>query len=163
MKRIAFAVAAFVFSIVGTDAIAAPAGSSCATAIHLYSDSTYVSDTTATTNWMTSFGPLVSPSNDELYTFTAGPQPLGTITPTASSYQFAMYLLSSCADSGTEPAPILATGTVGSPIDLHTLTNGAVYYLAVTGAAAAGSTANGTVAFDNGGFLPVTLRTFTVD
>ncbi|HEX5124956.1 MAG TPA: hypothetical protein VFV97_17055 [Rhodanobacteraceae bacterium] len=162
MKRIAFAVAALAISSVGTEARAAPEGASCASAVVLASNSTYVSDTTQTTNWMTSFGPLVSPSNDQLYTFIAGPQPLGTITPTASSYQFAMYLIDSCADSGTEPPPIRATGTVGNPIDLSSgIVTGARYYLAVTGAAAAGSGANGTVNFT--GSWPVTLQNFTVD
>src|SRR3954463_12438960 len=100
MQRIVLAVAVLTASIVGSDALSAPAGASCAAAITLASNSSYVSDTTTTTNWMTSFGPLVSPANDELYTFTAGAQPLGTITPTAASYAFAMYLIPSCSDSG---------------------------------------------------------------
>jgi hypothetical protein len=164
MKRIAFVVVSVIVSTVGPQALAAPAGASCATAIHLFSNTFTTSDTTGTTNWMTSFGPLVSPSNDQLYEFTAGPQPLGTITPTASSYQFAMYLIPSCADSGTEPAPFRATSTVGTPIDLSTgITQGAQYFLAVTGIAAGGAGANGTVTINNLGFLPVTLQTFTVE
>jgi hypothetical protein len=164
MKRIALAVALLSVLSVGPEALATPAGASCASAITLASNTTYVSDTTGTTNWMTSFGPLVSPSNDQLYTFVAGPQPLGTIVPTASNYQFAMYLIESCVDSGTEPAPIKATATVGTAIDLSTgITEGARYYLAVTGTAAGGGGANGTVAFDDDLFIPVTLQTFTVD
>ncbi len=163
MKRIAFAVAALIVSSIGTISLAVPAyAQTCAAAVTLASNTTYVSDTTGTTNWMTSFGPLVSPSNDMLYTFVAGPPPLGTITPTAASYQFAMYLIDSCADSGTEPAPIKATATVGTAIDLSTgITTGARYYLAVTGIAAGGAGANGTVNFN--GFWPVTLQSFTVD
>jgi hypothetical protein len=135
----------------------------CASAVTIASNSSYVSDTTGTTNWMTSFGPLVSPSNDMLYTFVAGAQPLTTITPTASSYQFAMYLIPSCADAGTEPSPIKATSTVGTPIDLSTgITQGTQYYLAVTGIAAGGAGANGTVNFDTG-TLPVTLQSFEVN
>jgi hypothetical protein len=138
----------------------------CASASPIVSDSSYVSDTTGTTNWMTSFGPLVSPSNDMLYTFTAGAQPLGHIIPTASSYQFAMYLISACADSGTEGAPIRATGTVGSGIELGSgspaIVAGTQYWVAVTGAAAAGATANGTVNFDTT-TLPVTLQSFEVN
>lgn len=161
MKRFAFAVVALVASFVAPQALAAPAGASCATAIHLSSNSSYVSDTRTTTNWMNIFGPLISPANDQLYTFTAGPPPLGTITPTAASYNFAMYLIPSCDDGGTEPPPIRATATVGSAIDLNSLTQGAVYYLAVTGAAAYGSTAVGTVTFES--FFPVMLQTFTVE
>jgi len=135
----------------------------CASAVTIASNSSYTSDTTTTTNWMTSFGPLVSPSNDMLYTFVAGAQPLGTITPTASSYQFAMYLIPSCADAGTEPSPIKATSTVGTAIDLSTgITQGTQYYLAVTGIAAGGAGANGTVSFDTT-TLPVTLQSFEVN
>ena len=135
----------------------------CGAAVTIASDSSYVSDTTGTTNWMTSFGPLVSPSNDMLYTFVAGAQPLGTITPTASSYQFAMYLIPSCADSGTEPSPIKATSTVGTAIDLSSgITAGSTYFLAVTGIAAGGAGANGTVNFDTT-TLPVTLQSFEVN
>jgi hypothetical protein len=138
----------------------------CASAVPIASDSTYTSVTTASTNWMTSFGPLVSPSNDNLYTFTAGAQPLGTITANSSDYQFAMYLLSACADSGTEGSPIRATGTVGGVIDLSTgspaIAAGTQYYLAVTGAASGGPTANGTVNFTTT-TLPVTLQSFEVN
>jgi hypothetical protein len=135
----------------------------CASAVTIASDSSYVSDTTGTTNWMTSFGPLVSPSNDMLYTFVAGAQPLGHINPTASSYQFAMYLIPSCSDAGTEPSPIKATSTVGTAIELQTgITQGTQYYLAVTGIAAGGAGANGTVNFDTT-TLPVTLQSFEVN
>jgi hypothetical protein len=162
MKRIALTFAALIILSFGSQALAAPAGASCATAIPLAANTTYTSDTTTTTNWMTSFGPLVSPSNDQLYTFTAGPQPRGTLTPTSASYQFAMYLIASCSDGGTEPSPIRATSTIGVGIDLSSgITQGSVYYLAVTGIAAGGAGANGTLTFD--GFVPVTLQTFTVD
>lgn len=135
----------------------------CAAAVTIFSNTTFTSDTTATTNWMTSFGPLVSPSNDMLYTFVAGPQPLGTITPTASSYQFAAYLIPSCADAGTEPSPIKATATVGTAIDLSTgITSGSTYYLAVTGTAAGGAGANGTTTF-NATVVPVMLQSFEVN
>jgi hypothetical protein len=135
----------------------------CAAATTIVSNSTFTSDTTGTTNWMTSFGPLVSPSNDMLYTFVAGAQPLGTITPRASSYQFAAYLIPSCADSGTEPSPIKATSTVGTAIDLSTgITSGSTYFLAVTGIAAGGAGANGTTTF-NATIVPVTLQSFEVN
>ena len=166
MTRITLTVAALFILGAGSDAFAATAGASCAAAITLASNTSYVSDTTTTTNWMTSFGPLVSPANDQLYKFTAGAAPLAPITPTAASYQFAMYLIPSCSDSGTEPSPIRATATVGSPIDLNNgsppITQGSVYYLAVTGIAAGGPGNNGTVNFDSA-YVPVTLQTFIVE
>jgi len=133
----------------------------CASATPIASNTSYVSDTTGTTDWMFQFGPLASPSHDMLYTFTAGAPPLGMITPTASSYLFAMYLIPSCADSGSEPSPIRATATLGRAIDLNGLTEGMRYYLAVTGTAAGGPGANGTVHFNTP--FPVMLQSFTVD
>jgi hypothetical protein len=117
---------------------------------------------------MLQFGPLSSGANDMLYKFVAGAQPLGTITPTASSYTFAMYLIPSCDDGGSEPVPIRSTATVGTPITLGdppppgqpSIAAGSTYYLAVTGTAAAGG--NGTVNFDTT-TLPVTLQSFEID
>ena len=138
----------------------------CASAVTIDSNSTYTADTTGTTNWMTTFGPLVSPSNDTLYKFVAGAQPLGTITPTASNYTFAMYLLPSCSDTGSEASPIRSTGTIGLAMDLSQgtvpINAGTTYYLAVTGAASGGAGANGTVTF-NTTTLPVTLQGFSVE
>jgi hypothetical protein len=110
---------------------------------------------------MTSFGPLVSPSNDVVYTLTAGANISGFLTPTASDYSFAMYLIPSCSPSGTEPVPIGATGTIGTGINVSGVAPG-VYYLAVTGSAAGGAGANGHLTFvpDIG---PVTLQSFEVE
>jgi hypothetical protein len=141
----------------------------CASAVPIASNTDYVSDTTGTTDWMHQFGPLGSGgSNDMLYSFVAGAQPLGTITPTASSYTFAMYLITSCSDTGTEPSPIRSTSTVGSAITLGdppppgqpSINAGSTYYLAVTGTAAAPG--SGTVNFTTT-TLPVTLQSFEVN
>jgi hypothetical protein len=137
----------------------------CADALPLTSNGTFTSDTTGTTNWLFTFGPVISPSNDQLYTFTAGPGPYGSITPTSASYQFAMYLIPSCADTGTEPTPIGNTATVGTGINLASIpsvTEGNTYFLAVTGTNAGGAGANGTVTFTTG-TLPVTLESFSID
>jgi hypothetical protein len=137
-------------------------GLSCASAIPVSSYSSYTSDTTNASNWMTSFGPLVSPSNDVVYKFVAGSQPLDPITPTSSNYSFAMYLIPSCSESGTEPVPISATATINQSLSLQTLTEGNTYYLAVTGTAAGGPGANGTLTF-GGLFVPVVLQSFEID
>jgi len=167
MNRITFAIAAVVMLSVGSEAAAREEGANCASAITLASNTIYTADTTSTTNWMTSFGPLISPSNDQLYTFFLSSQPYTTITPTVSNYTFAMYVIPSCADSGTEPPPIRATGTLGVGIDLSAgsppLTDNTRYYLAVTGAASGGAGANGTVTFSTGFGVPVTLESFTVE
>ena len=123
-------------------------GTSCATATILGGGLTYTADTTTAPNWMNSFGPLFSPSDDVVYRFVAGPTVDGFITPISSDYQFAMYLIPSCA-SGTEPVPIGETGTIGIGIDLLAsgVVSGNTYYLAVTGTAPGGPGANGTLNF----------------
>lgn len=124
-------------------------GTTCATANALAGDMTYASDTTAAPNWMSAFGPLLSPSNDVVYVFVAGPDVLGSIVPTAANYDFAMYLIPSCAGPGSQPQPIGATATLGRGIDLASsgVISGNTYYLAITGSASGGPGANGIVTF----------------
>jgi len=140
-------------------------GSSCTQAIPMGVNNftIYTADTTAATNWMTSFGPLVSPSHDLVYTFTPGPNVAGRITPISSNYAFALYLIPSCA-SGAEPVPIGATATIGVAIDVAAagVISGNTYYLAVTGIAAGGPGANGTVMFGDS-WIAVTLQSFEID
>jgi hypothetical protein len=155
-----------VLSCLFTDAYAQNGGTSCETATNFISGLSYTSDTTAAPNWMGSFGPLVSPANDVVYTFVAPASPDGDfiVTPAASNYQFALYLIASCT-SGAEPAPIGATATIASPItgsNLSTpLVPGHRYYVAATGAASAGAVANGTITFSTP--IPVELQTFDVE
>jgi hypothetical protein len=124
-------------------------GTSCATAPVLGGGTTYTADTRAAPNWIGAFGPLLSPSNDVVYVFVAGPDVEGSITPTASNYPFAMYLIAGCSGSGSESPPIGATATIGRGIDLVAsgVTSGNTYYLAITGPAAGGAGANGTLNF----------------
>src|SRR6185312_15938786 len=122
-------------------------GTSCSTAVELTGDTTFSADTTLTSNWMSSFGPLISPSNDVVYTFVAGPDVEGSIVPTVANYGFAMYLIDGCSESGAEPSPIGATATLGRGIDLAAsgVISGHTYYLAVTAPASGGGGANGTL------------------
>jgi hypothetical protein len=124
-------------------------GTSCATARVLTGDTTYAADTVSAPNWMGTFGPVASPSNDVVYMFVAGPNVSGSIIPTASNYPFAMYLIPDCSEAGSQPQPIGATATLGRGIDLAAsgVTSGNTYYLAVTGVAAGGPGANGTLNF----------------
>jgi len=139
-------------------------GTTCPTATQLVSHAIYTADTTSAPNWMTSFGPLVSPSNDVVYTFTTGTTVGGEITPTQTSYAFALYLFPGCA-AGAEPPPVGATATIGVGIDLagSGVVAGTTYFLAATGTAAGGATANGTVTFRTGATIPVTLQSFDVE
>lgn len=141
-------------------------GASCATAIPLTeADNGLVVDTTGATGWINNYGPLVSPSNDVVYTFTTpAAGATGSIAATAASYQFALYLLSSCT-AGAGPTPIGATATVGTPIQLSApvTSPSTQYWLAVTGTAAGGAGANGTVTLGIVPTLPVTLQSFEIN
>ena len=124
-------------------------GTSCDTALVLAGDTTFSSDTTAAPNWVSSYGPLLSPSNDVVYVFVAGPDVAGSITPTIGNYDFAMYLIPSCTASGSQVQPIGATATLGRGIDLVAsgVISGNTYYLAITGSASGGPGANGHLNF----------------
>lgn len=150
-----------VISLVVLPTAHAQSGQTCADAISPPAGNVTTVDTTTSTNWITSFGPLVSPSNDLMYTITIGPGVFGAITPLSTDYMFAMYLLDSCA-AGTGPVPIAATGTIGAGIPIDDLPEGVQYWIAVTGAAAGGPGANGTVTV-SWATTPVTLQSFDVD
>jgi hypothetical protein len=158
-------------ALLASAAHAGNGGTTCTTAVSLSSISSYTADTTAAPNWMSSFGPLVSPSNDVVYTFVAPADPSNfSVNPIATSYQFALYLIPSCNDpippnpSASEPTPIGATATVGGAINASNLSTplipGNQYFLAATGTAAGGATANGTVSFQLD--EPVSLQSFDV-
>jgi hypothetical protein len=99
-----------------------------------------------------------------MYTFTTGTTPpTGSITPTAASYPFAIYLLSDCSNGGTQAMPISQTTTVGTPLNLSGAEAAHTYYVAVTGTPAGGAGANGTLTIDVTPVLPVTLQSFEID
>ena len=136
-------------------------GSSCASAIPLRVGPINI-DTSTATGWINNYGPLVSPSNDIVYTFTTAPGFYGYITATASNYAFAVYVLSSCT-AGAGPPPIGATSTLNSPIELTSIVQpNTQYWVAITGTAAGGAGANGTVTLDVFA-MPVTLQSFQID
>jgi hypothetical protein len=139
-------------------------GTSCDTATEIGSGLWYA-DTTAAPNWMGSFGPLLSPSNDVVYKFVAPADPsLVAFIPATANYQFALYLIPSCAN-GAEPTPIGATATLARPINSTNidppLVPGHTYYLAVTGTAAGGAGANGRLTINTP--TPVELESFEVE
>jgi hypothetical protein len=145
-------------------AVRAQDGASCAMAYPMSSaPSTYPVDTTTGTNWINNYGPLVSASNDVLYTFTWGDEgKIGWITVTAANYPFALYVLDSC-NAGAGPVPIGATATVGTMIDLAPITSPHTqYWVAVTGTAAGGAGANGTATIEIF-TVPVELQYFDIE
>ncbi len=160
MKKLSALIALSMFV---APAVYAQAGGSCATAITLTPQEGLVVDTTGGTGWINSYGPLASPSNDVIYTFTSGAEaPTGSITATASTYPFAIYVLNTCA-AGAGQTPILSTATIGTPIPLNTLAPNTQYWVAITGTAAGGAGANGSVTLTVLPTLPVTLQSFQID
>jgi len=139
-------------------------GASCATAYSLAPGTVNV-DTTTATGWINNFGPLVSPANDVAYTFTTGSDlPTGTITPSAGSFLFGIYLLNSC-NAGAGPTPIATSSSNGEVIDLAAvpgISPNTQYWVVVTGVPAGGPGANGTVTLEITPTLPVTLQSFEI-
>lgn len=139
-------------------------GTSCATPIVAPFATPINTDTTGMPNSIGSFGPLPSPSNDAIYTFTfpTGGTQGGQATVTASSYSMAIYLLTSCTN-GASPAPIADwVGTGAGGFTMPALTEGTAYYIVISGDPTGGPGANGTSTWelDN---LPVTLQNFQID
>ena len=166
MKKLTALIAALAIGGFAVSAQAVPGGS-CGESVTLPPGAVGMTvDTTTTTNWIGLYGGSgSSPSNDFMTTFTTGATaPTGSITPTAASYPFAMYLLSACTP-GTDASLLAATGTVGSGINLGAVPVFAntTYWVAFTGAPLAPATANGTVTFDTPDPLPVTLQSFEIN
>ena len=164
MKKLSALIA---MSLFAASAAYAQDGGSCAGAITMSAPAPatiLTVDTTGGTGWINTYGPLVSPSNDIVYTFTTpAAGATGSITPTASNYPFAIYLLSSCT-AGAGPTPIGATATINSGINVASLTSPSTqYWVAITGTAAGGPGANGSVTLDLEPTLPVTLESFQID
>jgi hypothetical protein len=109
-------------------------GTSCEAAVALQGGVNYAARTNYSSNWMATFGPLPSPSNDVVYSFVASATSQGSIMPTATTYDFAMFIIPDCVE-GFEPASLAETRELGVGIDLSTigLVAGHTYYLAVTG------------------------------
>lgn len=124
-------------------------GATCASATRVRWLSTYVADTTSLPDWIIGFGPIPAPAHDAVYSFKPGPGSGGKFTALAADFDFVMYVIASCSETGMEPAPLVAIDSVGESIDLQAagLVQFQRYYLVVTGLPSAGSSANGTVTF----------------
>lgn len=159
MKKLAALIA---LGLVAAPVAYAQDGQSCAGAIPLSPNETVVADTTTSTDWIASYGPLNSAgSPDLMYTFTANGSPTGDIIPTATTFPFGLYLLNGCA-AGLAPNPIATTSTLNQGLHLAGLvTNGTQYWVAVTGQAF--TTNSGQLTFTTPDPLPVTLQSFEIN
>jgi hypothetical protein len=143
-------------------------GLSCATSI-VIPGGTQTYSTNTTTNGATiynNYGPLASPSNDAMYTFTTGataPGAGGTIRLDSADFSAATYLLDSCPAGLGGPTPIGVNATVGGQITLPALLANHQYYVAITGTAAGGAGAQGTVGWTISPPYPVELQSFEID
>ena len=142
-------------------ALAGPGGTTCATA-EVMVGNTYSGDTSAAGygNPVGGFGPLPSPSNDAIYTFTAN-NTTGPLTVTAAGYNYGVFLTTNC--TGTTAPPIqAATGpAVGGSFPLDGLTNGTQYFVIMSGNPSDSSAPNGSYTFIT--TFPVELQSFSID
>ena len=123
---------------------------------------THSGDTTTAANTIAGFGPLPSPHNDIVYSFVAEGAD-STITVTESNYDYAVVVISAC--DGVSPAPLFAsTGpAAGGEFQLGGLTDGATYYVVITGNPSVDQPQNGTFTLTATETLPVELQNFSVD
>ena len=153
------AIAALVVSGVAS----ADGGTSCASAQEVFSNGTYMGDTSTSTNFIGAFGGLPSPGPDLAFKFTASAaQPLGPINVTIiGGWNAGAVITAACAGNAGNPISA-ATGTTTFAIPTNTLTPGQQYYFYITGNPSDNSGPSGAFNFV-GGVLPVTLQQFSVE
>lgn len=78
-----------------------------------------------------------------------GPNAIGKFKPMAADFDFVMYVIPSCSETGFEPTPLAATYTVGHSIDMEAarLIMFQRYDLVITALTSAGPKANGSLTF----------------
>lgn len=169
-------IAASMLTLLPIAAFAQNGGNSCDQAVEIFPRSSYTSDTAAadSANPILDFGaPFGSaPNNDRIYKFTAN-HAEGAIAVTSANYNYALFLVGSCAQSGVlplngafgpNPANLPLTDEVGGT---GALVDGHTYYVVATGnpggQGAGDAPRNGTLNFTTPDTLPVTLQSFSID
>jgi hypothetical protein len=165
MKKSVRALSLFVLGFVPMLAIAGAGGTTCATAQLINLSGTYSGDTSAPGygNPIGGFGPLPSPSNDAIYTFTVKNSAAGNVVMVSAGYNYGIFLTTNCA--GTTAPPIeAATGPApggGFPID--GLAKGQQYFVTVSGNPSDPSAPNGSYTFTIPMLDPVELQSFSIE
>lgn len=163
MNKMTCALSVLALAIAPTLALAGPGGVDCASAEVLQSNGSYTGDTSGAGygNPIGGMGPLPSPANDAIYTFTAGTAS-GPITMTAAGFNYGIFLTTNCA--GTTAPPIqAATGpAVGGNFPVDGVTSGTQYWVIVSGNPADASAPSGSFTFTTP-TLPVELQSFSID
>lgn len=117
-------------------------------------------DLCTATNSLPTYGGISSPQKEVVYSFVAQ-SANATISYVANGYTGVMYLMPSPCSLSTDP---IALGTsVGTPLPVAGLTNGATYYVIVTANPGGPADACGTYTATVAGTLPVSLQGFSVD
>jgi hypothetical protein len=107
-------------------------GASCAAAQPLARGRTYTGDTVFSNNFINTIGPLPSPGNDEVYSFTTD-DVQGFLYIDSADYDFGVFVTNDCQAS-TGPPLVAVTGSAPALLgNLYSLTPGQTYYLIVTG------------------------------
>ena len=163
MNKSIYALSALAMSIAPTLALAGPGGTTCATAEAIISNATYVGDTSGAGygNPIGGFGPLPSPSNDAIYTYTP-PIATGSFTVTAANYNYGIFLTTNCAGTTAPPLQAATGPAVGGTFPVDTLTVGQQYFVIMSGNPSDSSAPNGSFTFQPP-IVPVELQSFSID
>lgn len=141
----------------------AHAQATCAEAQVIQSNSTINGDTSTAGNPVGAFGPLPSPHNDMIYTFTpSGTGASGSITVTEASYNYGIFLTTDCNGSTSAPLQAATGPAAGGSFPVDGTTVGTQYYVIVSGNPSVNAPQNGSFSFTTPTF-PVTLQTFSID
>jgi len=146
-----------------TFALAGPGGVDCASAEVLQSNASDSGDTSGAGygNPIGGMGPLPSPANDAIYTFTAN-NATGNIQVTAAGYNYGIFLTTNCAGTTAPPLQAATGPAVGGSFPVDGLTNGTAYFVIVSGNPSDSSAPSGTFTFTTP-TLPVELQSFSID
>lgn len=118
-------------------------------------------DTCTATNQLSSFGLVPSPQNDIIYSFVAqSANATIALSANAAAWGGTVYLMPSpCADA----TDIINGGNSAAPMAVTGLTNGATYYVIMSGDPGGAANACGPFTLTVTGTLPVSLQGFSVE
>lgn len=154
MKRVLFASIALAF---GANAMA----QTCASPLPIQSNSAVSGDTCTSSNTLPGYGGIPSPQSEIIYSFVAqGANATISLAHTGAPFGATMFVMPSPCSSSTDP---IALGDFTTPMAVTGLTDGATYYVIITGDPGGPADACGPFTATVTGILPVELQSFSVD
>jgi hypothetical protein len=144
-----------------TQFVYADGGTSCATAQEIFSNLTYLGDTSTSTSFVGAFGGLPSPGPDLAFKFTANHVGDNIAVTVIGGWNAGAVITASCGGNAGNPISA-GTGTTTFNVAASPLVDGQLYYFYITGNPSDNSGPSGAFSFTDP-VLPVTLQEFTIE